>query len=106
MISIVQFDVIDEVEFIDRMTTALRVLAERPGYLRGSAGRSTDEPTRWVLATEWSNVGSYRRALGAYEVKLYATPLLAQAIDVPSAFEELLAAEPGGQPESGRSDRA
>ena len=82
MISLLQFDVTDEVEFTDRMTTALRVLAARPGYLSGSAGRSTDDPTRWVLITEWANVGSYRRALGAYEVKLYATPLLAQAIDV------------------------
>ncbi len=51
-----------------------------------------------MLVTEWANVGSYRRALGDYEVKLYATPLLAQAIDVPSAFEPLLTAAPGAEP--------
>ena len=38
--------------------------------------------------------------------ELYATPLLAQAIDVPTAFEPLLSAEPDGEPTSGVSDRA
>jgi heme oxygenase (mycobilin-producing) len=106
MISLLQFDVTDEADFTERLRTALRVLAARPGYLRGSAGRSTDDPGRWILVTEWANVGSYRRALGAYDVKLYATPLLAQAIDQPSAFEPLLIAEPDGEPTSGESDRA
>jgi hypothetical protein len=40
-------------------------------------------------------VGAYRRALGAYDVKLRATPLLAQALPEASAYESLLAAEPG-----------
>jgi hypothetical protein len=106
MISILQFDVTDESEFEQRLRRAMQVLAARPGYRRGAAGRSTDEPGRWVLVTEWLNVGSYRRALGAYEVKLLATPLLAQAIDVPTAFEELLTAEPDGTPETGVSDRS
>lgn len=106
MISVLQFDVPeDESGFVERMRTALRVLAERQGYVWGSAGRSTDDPSRWVLVTQWRNVGSYRRALGGYEVKLYATPLLAQAIDMPSAFESLLVAEPGAEPTSSASDR-
>jgi len=106
MISILQFDVSDESTFLEQAREALEALAARPGYIRGSAGRSTDEPTRWALVTEWANVGSYRRALGAYEVKLRATALLAQAIDLPSAFEELLAAAPGAEPSAGASDRA
>ena len=36
------------------------------------------------------NVGSYRRALGNYDVKLRTTPLLGQALDVPSSFEALV----------------
>jgi hypothetical protein len=32
-------------------------------------------------------VGSYRRALSAYDVKVTAVPLLSQAIDEPSAYE-------------------
>ncbi len=106
MISLLQFDVSDEAEFTEGLQTAMRVLAARPGYLRGTAGRSTDDPGRWILLTEWANVGSYRRALGAYDVKLYATPLLAQAIDQPSAFEALLTADPDGEPVGGVSDRS
>jgi heme oxygenase (mycobilin-producing) len=102
-----QFDVRDdEAGFLEQARAALRVLAERPGYLKGHAARATDDPTRWVLVTEWLNVGSYRRALGSYDVKLYATELLARAIDEPSAFEPLLAAEPGADPVDRTSDLA
>ncbi len=52
MMSILRFDVTDEAGFVQRAETALRVLAARPGYLRGRAGRSTDEPTRWVIVTD------------------------------------------------------
>ena len=51
--------------------------------MRGTLGRSTDDADDWVLVTEWENVGSYRRALGNYEVKLHATPLLGEALDLP-----------------------
>lgn len=83
-------------DFAGRAQAALAALAARPGYLRGTLGRSTDDPEAWVLLTEWENVGSYRRALGNYEVKLHATPLLAAAIDVPGGFEALLDVAPGG----------
>jgi hypothetical protein len=106
MISILQFDVADEQQFTEQLRIALCTLAARPGYRRGSAGRSTDDPGRWVLVTEWVNVGSYRRALGAYDVKINATPLLAQALDTPSAFEPLLTADPNAEPAAGASDRA
>jgi quinol monooxygenase YgiN len=71
---------------------ARAALAERPGFVRGSVGRNTDEPDLWVLITEWEDVGSYRRALSAYDVKLTAVPVLSRAIDEPSAYEH---AEPG-----------
>jgi hypothetical protein len=66
---------------------ALAALAQRPGYLGGTIGRNVDEPTLWLLTTRWENVGSYRRALSSYDVKLTAVPLLSQAIDEPSAYE-------------------
>jgi heme oxygenase (mycobilin-producing) len=91
--------------FVERAEAALAALAARPGYLRGTVGRSTDDPSAWVLMTEWSNVGSYRRALGAYDVKVQATPLLAAALDLPGAFEELLEVAPGGASVTGSSDR-
>jgi heme oxygenase (mycobilin-producing) len=92
-------------DFVERAHAALAALATRPGYLRGTVGRSTDDPTAWVLLTEWENVGSYRRALGGYDVKLRATPLLASALDVPGGFETLLDVAPGGAAVSRDSDR-
>jgi quinol monooxygenase YgiN len=72
---------------------ALELLAARPGYADGRIGRNVDDPAIWVLMTRWENVGSYRRALSAYDVKVGAVPLLSRAIDEPSAFEIVGAGE-------------
>lgn len=111
MISIAQFDsppqaggTPTEPDFEQRARAALAALAARPGYLRGSLARSTDED-RWVLLTEWESVGAYRRALGHYEVKLHAAPLLGEALDISSSFEILASAAPGGAVEVFTSDR-
>lgn len=104
MIAVTHFDSAAP-EFEPRARAALTALAARPGYRRGTLGRSTDDPAAWVLLTEWENVGSYRRALGNYEVKLHATPLLAEARDVPSGFEPLLDVTPGGDVRPHPSDR-
>ncbi len=82
-------------QFTERAQAALTALAARPGYLRGSLNRAYDDPAHWTLVTEWESVGAYRRALGAYDVKVSATPLLAESLDEPSAFEELGSAAPG-----------
>jgi hypothetical protein len=92
-------------EFAEQARTALSALAARPGYLRGSLGRSTDDPDAWLLITEWENVGSYRRALGDYQVKLHATPLLATALDLPGGYETLLDVTPDGEVHTRASDR-
>ena len=91
---------------IESARTALTVLAARPGYLRGTLGRSADDESQWLLITEWESVGAYRRALGNYEVKLHATALLAESLDLPSAFEPLLEVAPGGAVATRPSDRA
>jgi hypothetical protein len=93
-------------DFAARAQQALAVLAARPGYLRGTVGRSTDDPSAWLLLTEWENVGSYRRALGAFDVKLHATPLLAAARDLPGAFETLLDVDASGAVVTHPSDHA
>lgn len=108
MIAVAHFDSHDQPDgddFAERAAAALTALAARPGYVRGSLGRSTDDPAAWVLLTEWENVGSYRRALGNYEVKLHATPLLASARDLPSGFETLVDVAPGGGVVAAASDR-
>jgi len=82
----------DAPAFRSDMEVAHTALAARPGYLDGTLGRNVDDPELWVLATRWENVGAYRRALSAYDVKLHAVPLLSRALDEPSAYE---VAEPG-----------
>jgi heme-degrading monooxygenase HmoA len=75
------------VAFRDAATAALEILSGRPGWRSGRLGRSVDDGDLWVIATEWENVGSYRRALSSYEVKAGAVAVLSTAIDEPSAFE-------------------
>ena len=95
-----------QVPFTERAHAALAALAERPGYRSGRLTRALDDPQCWTLVTEWESVGAYRRALGAFDVKVHATPLLSQSLDGPSAFETLASAEPGGKVEVVASDRA
>src|SRR5262245_60593011 len=83
--------------FVQQAHAALAVLAACPGYLRGRLARAYDEPDHWTIVTEWQSVGAYRRALSSYDVKLHATPLLAQSLDEPSAYEVLAEAEVGGE---------
>lgn len=93
-------------EFTARGEAALTALAARPGYVRGELGRAYDDPAHWSLVTEWESVGAYRRALGGFDVKVYATPLMAQSIDEPSAFEILARTDESGTVISTGSDRA
>jgi hypothetical protein len=96
----------DDDSFVEKAHAALAALAESPGYVRGELTRSLDDPEYWCLLTEWANVGSYRRALGRFEVKVNATPLLAQSIMEPSAYETLASATPNGTVQVTSSDRA
>ncbi|RIV35666.1 antibiotic biosynthesis monooxygenase family protein [Micromonospora radicis] len=93
-------------DFTARAHAALAALAARPGYLRGQLVRALDDPRHWCLVTEWESVGTYRRALGGFDVKVTAVPLLAQSIDEPSAYETLANAAPGGDVVPVASDRA
>lgn len=76
--------------FLDQARTALAAFASRPGYLRGRVGRAADDPTAWVMTTEWAGVGAYRRSLSSYDVKVDAAPLLSRSRNEPSAFELLV----------------
>lgn len=99
-----------EAETVDEFTraahAALTALAARPGYLRGELLRALDDPDHWVLITEWESVGAYRRALGGFDVKVTAVPLLARSVDEPSAYETLAGAAPEGEIVVVASDRA
>ncbi|SDT67307.1 antibiotic biosynthesis monooxygenase family protein [Actinoplanes derwentensis] len=92
--------------FRDQAHAALAALARTSGYRSGRLARALEDPAGWTLITEWESVGAYRRALGAFDVKVHATPLLALSLDEPSAFEVLAEAEPGGEVTTTASDRA
>ena len=91
MLVVNRFEVLEEQAeaFAEQLVAAHGVLAARPGYVDGAIGRNVDEPRLWVLQTRWADVGSYRRALSSYDVKVDVVPLLSQAIDEPSAYETL-----------------
>lgn len=78
--------------FREQIEEARTLLAAQAGYLDGEIGRNVDDPELWVLTTRWENIGAYRRALSAYDVKVGAVPLLSRAIDEPSGYELV---EPG-----------
>lgn len=79
----------DDTPFRADLERALAVLSARPGYEDGRLGRNLDDPTLWVMVTRWKDVGSYRRALSSYEVKMDAVQTLSRSIEEPSAFEPL-----------------
>jgi quinol monooxygenase YgiN len=74
------------------LAAALEPLARQRGHVGGRIGHNVDDPELWVLVTEWDSVGSYRRALSSYDVKVGAVPTLSRAVDEPGAYES---AEPG-----------
>lgn len=76
-------------EFLGRLETAVEVLSRQKGFVAARTGRNADDPELLALSMEWENIGSYRRALSPYEVKLAAVPLLSQAIDEPTAYDDL-----------------
>ena len=89
MIAIARFQVHlkDSLDFSTELEAVKAVLAEAAGFKSATVGQNLDDPTLWVLTTEWENVGSYRRALSSTRAKLEAIPVLARAIDEPGAYE-------------------
>lgn len=85
---ITRFRVVDPEAFTERVQRALEVLGAKPGFLTAGLERNLDDPDLWALVTRWQNVGSYRRALQGYESKTVVVPLLSDALDEPSAYED------------------
>lgn len=77
----------DATGFASRARRALDVLSSQTGYVEGVVGRNVDDPELWTITMRWRDVGSYRRALSGYDVKVAVVPLLSQAIDEPTAYE-------------------
>lgn len=79
-----------EATFLAAAQETLGLLADRDGFRRGHVGRAMDDPTLWVLSTEWDGVGSYRRGLSAYDVKVAIAPLMAYVVNEPSAYQTVV----------------
>lgn len=76
--------------FLADVERAIDALAARPGHLRSRLTRALDDPDRWVLVSEWENVGSYRRALSSYDVKMATGMLMGAFVDEPTAYEAII----------------
>jgi|SRR4051794_15367995 len=85
--------------FAAQARAALDALRAHPGCRMAVIGRAVDDPRLWTLTTRWESVGTYRRALSSYDVKLHAVPLMYSAIDEATAFEELAAWDADGDAE-------
>lgn len=85
-------------EFLELAGRALHALAGQPGCTGAHLARNVDQPRLWTLTSTWTQVGDYRRALSAYEVKLHAVPVMHRAIEEATAFEELVSWTPATGP--------
>jgi hypothetical protein len=65
---------------------ALDALSARPGFVRGWCARAADDDGLVLLATEWANVGSWRRAMSPIDVRMVVLPFMTTAVDEPTAF--------------------
>lgn len=102
---VTRYRVTDGPAFRARAEGALEAFAGCAGFVSGRVGRNIDEADLWSLSVEFADVGSYRRALGSYAVKVAAVPVMYEALDEPSAYEVLAHTE--GSPDRRRgSDRA
>ena len=89
MLAVLRFTVAaaDTDAFRAEAAEALAALASRPGHLSGRLLRAVEDPTGWLVVTEWEGLGSWRRALSSYDVRVRATPLLARSVAELSAYE-------------------
>jgi hypothetical protein len=88
--SIWTFDVVDAAKWKLEVKQAMTVLQARSGFVSGSVFHNADTPQRYLVKTDWLDVGSYRRALGSMEAKIGVWPFLANMRDEPTAFEMLM----------------
>ncbi len=86
--------------------TALEALAARPGFRRARVGRALDDPALWVVTQEWDDVGSYRRALSARDVRAASMPMYVSAVAEPTAYEPVLGLDGAGGGHPGREATA
>jgi quinol monooxygenase YgiN len=74
-------------EFVAVAARLRTAFLARAGHVRTSLGRSLEDPTRWVMVSEWERVGDWRRALSSYDVRVEVMPLMSHAENEPAVYE-------------------
>jgi heme-degrading monooxygenase HmoA len=74
-------------EFVANAARLREAFRARPGHVRTTLARSLEEPSHWVLVSDWDRVGDWRRALSAYDVRIEVMPLMAYAENEPGVYE-------------------
>jgi hypothetical protein len=77
------------VGWVNELRGVAELLAAQAGCDGVIIGRATDDPSCWLLTSDWESVGAYRHALSSFEVKVHGVPVLSQAVDEPGAYEVL-----------------
>ena len=85
-------------EIVASARQLLAALQARPGFLRGSVAQSVEEDSDLALVARFAELGSWRRALGAADVKLVVTPPARAAAESVGTYEVLDDAGPGPDP--------
>lgn len=106
MLVVTRHSPVDAAKFESEAREAIAALAVRPGCESIELVAALDEAGLYLIVSRWRDVGSYRRALSSFDVKVAAVPVLASAADEPSAFGLRLRAGADGSVEQFESDRA
>ncbi len=73
-------------EFAAAARVAVDHFRARPGVAGVDLVRNLDDPLLWALVTRWDDPGSYRRAIGGAAATYALMPVMAYALDEPSAY--------------------
>lgn len=89
LVALLRFRSRDVPALTAQLRASVALLATKVGFINAHMARAIDEPDLIVLQLGWDTVGSYRRALSAYDIKVQVVPVISQALDEPTAFEVL-----------------
>lgn len=88
-VALLRFRSGDVPSLMARLRECVALLSVQGGFVNAHLARAIDDPELIVLQLGWDTVGSYRRALSSYDVKVQVVPVISQAMDEPTAFEVL-----------------
>ncbi len=74
-------------EVLSALDGCVEAMSQAPGFRSGSIGRAADDAGLWVLASDWVDIGSYRRAMSSYETKVAFGNVQHWIVNEPSAYE-------------------